>query len=98
MVCHCYCIYCMASDVAQQFQVPKMEVLNLIRRFFLGVSFPLHTVYIGEYLHFKYQVPEMFGDDVERRCSSFCFAIAWWLEKKRFQRDLAMELSDAEKP
>ena len=41
----------------QEFQVPKMEVLNLIR-LFLGWVFPyisrIHTAYIGEYLHFRY--------------------------------------------
>ncbi len=41
----------------QTFQVPKMEVLSLIR-LFLGWVFPyisrIHTPYIGEYLHFRY--------------------------------------------
>ena len=41
----------------QEFQVPKMEVLNLIRLFWRWV-FPyisrIHTAYIGEYLHFRY--------------------------------------------
>ncbi len=41
----------------QNFQVPKMEVLNLIR-LFSGWVFPyisrIHTAYIGEYLHFRY--------------------------------------------
>ena len=42
----------------QEFQVPKMEVLNLIKRLFWGWVFPyishIHTAYIGEYLHFRY--------------------------------------------
>ena len=41
----------------QEFQVPKMKVLNLIRPFW-GWVFPyisrIHTAYIGEYLHFRY--------------------------------------------
>ena len=41
----------------QEFQVPKMEVLNLIRLFW-GWGFPyisrIHTAYIGEYLYFRY--------------------------------------------
>ena len=43
--------------IHQEFQVPKMEVLNLIRLFW-GWVFPcisrIHTAYIGEYLHFRY--------------------------------------------
>ena len=45
--------------VHHTFQVPKMEVLSLIRRF-LGWVFSyisrIHTayIYIGEYLHFRY--------------------------------------------
>ena len=32
-----------------------MEVLNLITyKAIFGVGFPLHTVYVGEYLHFRY--------------------------------------------
>ena len=43
----------------QTFQVPKMEVLNLIRLFWGWVSpyislTALHTAYIGEYLHFRH--------------------------------------------
>ena len=40
----------------QEFQVPKMEVLNLIRLFWGGFSLTqaVHTAYIGEYLHFRY--------------------------------------------
>ena len=40
----------------QKFQVPKMQVLNLIRLFWGGFSLTqaLHTAYIGEYLHFRY--------------------------------------------
>ena len=41
----------------QKFQVPKMEVLNLVMSIFRWV-FPyisrIHTAYIGEYLHFRY--------------------------------------------
>ena len=41
----------------QEFQVPKMEVLNLIRLFW-GWVFPYisltYSLYIGEYLHFGY--------------------------------------------
>ena len=37
----------------QEFQVPKMEVLNIIRLFWGWVS-PYITAYIGEYLDFRY--------------------------------------------
>ena len=46
-----------ARKPRQTFQVPKMELLNLIR-LFLRFVFPyisrIHTAYIGEYLHFRY--------------------------------------------
>ena len=40
----------------QQFQVPKMEVLNLVRLFLGGfpLTWALQTAYMGEYLHFRY--------------------------------------------
>ena len=40
----------------QEFQVPKMEVLNLEGYFGGGFSLTkaLYTAYIGEYLHFRY--------------------------------------------
>ena len=48
-----------ARKTHHKFQVPKMEILNLIRLFLgLGFVFPyisrIHTAYIGEYLHFSY--------------------------------------------
>ena len=50
-------IWYMYTSVHQTFQVPKMEVLSLIR-LFLRWLFPyisrIHTAYIGEYLHFRY--------------------------------------------
>ena len=44
------------TSYQQKFQMPKIEVLNLIRLFW-GWVFPyitLHTAYIGEYLYFRY--------------------------------------------
>ena len=51
--------WCFRPFHHQEFQVPKMEVLNLIR-LFGGWVFPyisrIHTAYIGvSYLHFRYQ-------------------------------------------
>ena len=43
--------------IHQEFQVPKIEVLNM-KRLFWGWVFPyisrIHTAYIGEYLQFRY--------------------------------------------
>ena len=42
----------MKSTYDQKFQVPKMEgFLNLIFGYFGGGKTPLHTAYIGEFLH-----------------------------------------------
>ena len=40
----------------QEFQVPKMEVLNLVRLFWgeFSLTSALHMAYIGEYLDFRY--------------------------------------------
>ena len=39
--------------VTERIQVPKMEVVYLIRQFY-RVGIPLHAAYIGEYLHVRY--------------------------------------------
>ncbi len=44
--------------IDQEFQVPKMEVLNLTRLFWA-----FHTAYIGEYLHFRYLKCLVYGGE-----------------------------------
>jgi len=71
------------SFIYQRFQVPKMEVLNLISfiRLFLGVEFPLHKPNIHRaenrfgFLHFRYQ------RNVNGACQSWLVIIPRWCVK-----------------
>ena len=73
------------TSVHQEFQVPKMEVLNLIRLCW-GWVFPyisrIHTAYIGENLHFRYLKCSVISGVRFDFClpSSFWWAnsITWW--------------------